>query len=125
MAKIGSCALLASALCLLIKRSNPELALPLAALVCAGGTALLLGVMKPVMELLQSAVRISGVSPTVFYPVLKALIIGICARTVSELCRDAGQAAMAGTVELAGSICALYAALPLARTLLDMLEELA
>ena len=41
-----------------------------------------------------------------------------------NLCRDAGESALASVVETAGTLCALLAALPLLRAVLDMLLEL-
>ena len=41
-----------------------------------------------------------------------------------SLCRDAGESALAAVVETAGAVCALVAALPLLRAVLDMLLEL-
>ncbi len=122
--KIAAAALMASAVCLLLKKSNPEMGLPISLLVCAGGFAVAAGLLSPIIALLDEARRMSGLSDALFYPVVKSVGIGLCAKMASDVCKDSGQGAMAGCVELAGSICALYAALPLMETLLDMLEEL-
>lgn len=122
--KIGAAAVMASAVCMLLKKSNPEMGLPLALLVCVGGFAVTAGLLGPILGLVESAKRLCGLSDALFYPVVKSVGIGICAKLASELCKDSGQGAMAGCVETAGAVCALYAALPLMETLLDMLEEL-
>lgn len=123
--KLSAAAILASAVCLLLKRSNAELTVPLSAAVCVGAVVLASGLLRPVMEVLGSARRLSGLSDTLFYPVLKSVGIAICSRIAADICKDSGQGAMAGCVELVGAVCALYAALPLIETLLDMLEDLA
>lgn len=123
--KVGAAAVMASALCLLLKRSNAELAVPVSVVVCVGAVAVAAGMLRPVLELLDSAKRLSGLSDVLFYPVLKSVGIGICTKIASDLCRDSGQGAMAGCVEMTGAVCAIYVALPLMETLLDMLEELA
>lgn len=123
--KTAAAAVVASAVCLLLRRSNAEMAVPVSVAVCAGAVVLSAGLLRPVMELLGSAREMSGLSDALFYPVIKSVGIGICTRISADLCRDSGQGAMAGCVELAGAVCALYTALPLMETLLDMLEELA
>ncbi len=123
--KIGGAAVLASALCLLLKKSNPEMALPLALLVSVGAFAVAAGLLQPILKLLEGARRLSGLSDALFYPVVKSVGIGVCAKLACEICKDSGQGAMAAGVETLGTVCALYAALPLMETLLDMLEALA
>ena len=41
-----------------------------------------------------------------------------------DLCRDAGESALAAVLETAGALCALLAALPLLRAVLELLVEL-
>ena len=122
--KICAAAVTASAVCLLLKNRSLELGLPLSLAVCCGIFALAFGLLKPVLELVDSARRLSGLPDALFYPVVKSVGIGVCAKLGSEICRDSGQGAVAGAVETAGAVCALYVALPLMETLLDMLEEL-
>lgn len=122
--KTAAAAVAASLVCLLLKKSNPELAIPLSAAVCAGAVLLLGGLLRPLMELLTRAAEMGGVSPAVLMPVIKSVGIGICSRVAADLCKDSGQGAMAQCVELAGTVCALYTALPLMESLLDMLETL-
>ncbi len=115
---------MASAVCLLLKKSNPEMGLALSLVVCALGFVLAAGLLTPIISLLEAARRLSGLSDTLFYPVIKSVGIGIWAKLASDVCKDSAQGAMAGCIEMAGAICALYVALPLMESLLDMLEEL-
>lgn len=48
-----------------------------------------------------------------FVPLLKTLGIAVVSKTCGDVCRDVGQSAMAGLVELAGTLSALLCALPL------------
>ena len=54
-------------------------------------------------------------------PLLKCMTISILTVIGEGLCKDAGQAAGAGAVQLVGVAAALYAALPLLRTFLTMI----
>ena len=122
--RFAAAALLAVVVCLILRRSNPELQLPLAVLVCAfvlGGAAVLL---RPVRELMDEAERLSGLSGAYYMPVLKCVAIGILSKGAADLCRDGGQSAMAGAVELGGTAAALFTALPLFSTLLGLMREL-
>lgn len=120
----AAAAVVATAVCLVLKRSNSEMTVPLSIAVCAAALGLAFGLLRPVLELMARAKKLSGLTDAVFYPVLKCVGIGFVSRLASDLCRDGGQSAMAGTVELVGAVCALYVSLPLISTFLDMLLEL-
>lgn len=122
--KIGTAAVMASCACLLLKKTNPEMGVPMALLVCAATFAVAAGFLAPIMKFLNEARELSGLSDALFYPVVKSVGIGICAKLSGEMCKDSGQAAMAGGIEILGAVCALYTALPLMQTLLDMLEDM-
>lgn len=122
--RFSAAALLATAVCLLLRRSNPELQLPLALLLCVAvlaGAAALLG---PVRDFLIRTEALSGLSSAYFLPVVKCVAISILSKGAADLCRDGGQSAIAGAVELGGTAAALYAALPLFSALLSLLERL-
>ncbi len=112
-------------LTLLIKRTNPEFSTILSLAIC--GVIMLMGLTlySSVAEVLELAALNSALSSAYTVPVLKCVGIGITARLGSELCKDAGQSAVASTVEICGAICALYVSLPLIKTLLRMIGELA
>ena len=122
--RIAAAALLGSATALLLKRRAPELSLPLSAAVCAFGFFAAAGLLGDVLDLLREAMALSGLSEVYFLPVLKCVVLGLVSKTAADLCRDAGQSAMAGAVELSGAIAALFVALPLLRSLLDLLRAL-
>ena len=57
-------------------------------------------------------------------PLLKTVGIALISRTGGALCRDAGEGAMAGLVEMAGAFAAILVSLPLFRAAWQMLEGL-
>ena len=117
-------ALLAAAVCLLLRRSNPELQIPLAAAACGFVLLGTLRLLEPVRALLERAAAMSGLSAAYFLPVAKCVVIGVVAKGAADLCRDGGQSALAGAVELGGAAAALVVSLPLLTALLDFLEGL-
>lgn len=122
--KIAAAALFAALIVLLLRRSNPELAVPLSAVVCVFAFGAVLAVLQPVVELLVEAERMSGLSAVYFRPVIKCVAIGIISKAAADLCRDSAQSAMAGAVELGGTAAALLTALPLLRSFLQLLQGL-
>ena len=109
---------------LIIKRSAPELglAMSIAATLAAAAVAVeLFGQLKDVVVMAREQ---TGLSPAVVSPVLKCVGIGVVTRLASDLCKDGGQGAAASAVELCGAACAMGAALPLVRSLLQMISEL-
>ena len=124
MIRFAAAAVLAAIVCLLLRRSNPELQLPLSLLVCGfilWGAAVLV---QPAAQLLQTAASLSGLSAAYYLPVVKCVAIGILAKGAGDLCRDGGQSALAGAVELGGAAAALYVSLQLLTTLLGLLGKM-
>ena len=122
--RIAAAGLLGSVTALLLKRRAPELSVPLSAAVCAFGIFAAAGLLGDVLDLLREAMALSGLSELYFLPVLKCVALGLVSKTAADLCRDAGQSAMAGAVELGGAVAVLFVALPLLRSLLDLLRAL-
>ena len=122
--RIAAAALLAAMTALLLRRRNPELSVPLAAAVCCFALLAAAALLRPILALLRELVELSGLGEAYFLPVLKCVAIGLLCRAATDLCRDAGQSAMAGAVETGGTVAALFAALPLLQSLLALLREL-
>ena len=53
--------------------------------------------------------------------ILKSLGIGILAQTTADICRDCGEAAIASKVEFAAKIVILLLAIPILKTLLELI----
>lgn len=109
---------------LIIRKNNPELAVVLYLAACAVILAVALGLADGVMEVVGLAKDMSGLTSAVLTPVVKCVGIGIIAKLGADSCRDAGSGSTASAVELAGTIAAVFTALPLMRTLLKMMEDL-
>lgn len=119
--KAAAAALIAGAIGLLIKRSNPELSLLLSSCTVALIMIAALGFAEGLKDLADAVRTITGSSETLITPVLKCVAIAIVTKIASELCKDASQAASAAAVELAGTVCALSVAMPLIMSMLKMI----
>ena len=111
-------------LALVLKKTSPEQALLLVLCAAVAGLALLTDGLGELAEFLRELGERSGVSETLFVPLYKTVGIGLVAKVGGDLCRDAGGAALASVVETAGAVCALLAAMPLLRAVLELLMEL-
>ena len=115
----------AAALCALVVKPHAQgvaLALPLAAGALILGQVL--GAASAVRALLDELGERAGLSPAVLDPVIKTVGIAILTRISAEVCRDAGEGAMAAFVETAGAVLALWVALPLLRAVLETVTGL-
>ena len=84
----------------------------------------LAGVVEELLAFLGELGSASGVPPGLFAPLYKTIGIALVVQVGGNLCRDAGESALASVVETAGAVCALVAAIPLLRAVLEMLLEL-
>ena len=119
----GIC-LVGALLGLTLKRGTPELALLLTA---AAAAVILLALMEPMGQLLafiRQLAEKTGVPEELFLPLYKTVGIALVVKVGGGLCRDAGEGALCSLLELAGTVCALLAALPLLQAVLDLLLEL-
>lgn len=122
--KITALCVMGAILALVIKRAAPEQALLLVLCAAAAGLLLLADPFREVLAFLQELEERSGIPVELFVPLYKTLGIGIVVKLGSGLCRDAGGGAIASVVEIAGTVCALAAALPLLRAVMELVMEL-
>ena len=111
-------------LALVVKRGSPETALLLTVAAAVVVALALAGVVEELLDFLRELGAASGVSQDLFVPLFKTIGIALVVKVGGSLCRDAGESALAAVVEMAGTLCALLAALPLLRAVLELLWEL-
>ena len=120
-----------SALCLtgallavLLRRSGGEMALLLALAVCGAAASLLLEPVQELRSFWEEAAAWGNLPLELFQPLIKTVGIALLSRTGSELCRDAGEGAMASVLETAGAVAAVVVSLPLFRAAWELLGSL-
>ncbi len=122
--QIAAFGLLAASIVVLVRAYRPEMALQIS---IVAGLLLLLYIVAQVSGILTSLQAISekyGVNSAYIGILIKIIGIAYIAQFAGEICKDAGESAMASKVELGGRIMILAAALPAAVTLLDMVAAL-
>lgn len=106
-------AMISALICLLLRQYRPEIAAGAAVLSGVMLLAGVLGVLNPVTETLRELTAKAGISDGYLQAILKALGICYVAQFASDACRDAGQTAIAGKVELAAKAAVIVLALPM------------
>ena len=124
MFRVAALCLICAVLAVLVKKNSPEMGLLLAIAICVVVLTALSSTLREIRAFLQQMVNWGGVSADIFSPLIKTLGIAIISRTGSDLCRDAGQNAMASLVEMAGAFGAVLVALPLFTAVWEMLQTI-
>lgn len=122
--KIAAVALLSVVFGALLKKTSPETALLLALAVCIGILLLLVRQLGEISNFLREVLEWGGLPDSIFTPLCKTVGIALISRTGSELCRDAGEGAIASLMEIAGAFTAILVSIPLLQTVWEMLQSL-
>ena len=116
---IGS-ALVMCVMIITVEQLKPELSLLLAIACGIVMTVFLLGFVSPVIDEISLIASSGGIDSDMIAVVIKSFGICVAVQTASDLCRDSGQTAIAGKLELGGRLALLILAMPLFRRLLDL-----
>lgn len=119
--KCSALALLCAAICLLIKRTNPELSLALSAAATVVIMLAALRLSENLTELTECVRTMIGAANTLIAPVLKCVAIAAVTKITGELCKDASQSAAAAAVEIAGTMCAIAVTMPVLISMLHLI----
>lgn len=122
--QVTALCLVGALLAVVVRRGSPEMALLLALGAAVTVLLELVGAVEELLDFLSELGDRSGVSRQLLVPLYKTVGISLVVKVGGDLCRDAGESALASVVETAGSVCALLAALPLLRAVLSLLLEL-
>ena len=107
-------------LAVLLRRSGGLLALA----VCGTAAALLMEPLGELKGFWEDAAAWGDLPVELFQPLVKTVGIALLSRTGSDLCRDAGEGAMASVLETAGAVAAIVVSLPLFRSAWELLGSL-
>lgn len=122
---IGICALCAVLFAALVQKTNKEYAL----LISLGTAAVLLLFLLeragPVLQQVEDLAASGPLEGEAVGLMLRAVGITVVGQVVARLCKDAGESALAYTVELTARAAVLAAALPALGRLLKYLGEIA
>lgn len=123
---VGICiiAVVGAILAITLKQTTPQLSLALALIT---GVVILIAIcsfLPAVTDKINQLMSVTGVKPEFAAVLFKAVGICFLCQFSSDICKDAGQSALAGRVELAGKIMILISALPLMEEVLNTATSL-
>lgn len=118
--KAAGAALGASIIALLIKKFNPEMSGLISLCTITVIVIASLSFVGELKELISTSKKLIDISDIYLTSILKCLAISLLTRLSSDLCKDAGQAALSSTVEFAGCVCATTVVLPLIVNMINL-----
>lgn len=122
--KLTALCVVGAILALVIKKGTPEIAMVLTLTVVVLGLLALSGTAQALVDFFRDLQSQSGLGEEWFVPLYKTVGIAMVVRIGGDLCRDAGESALAGVVETAGAVCALAVAAPLMEAVCSLVLEL-
>lgn len=122
--KLASFALLAASIVVLVRVYRPDMALQISIISGLIILGFVIAQLSGVVTSLTSFASKYGIDTSYIGILLKIIGIAYIAQFACEICKDAGESALASKVELGGRIMILAAALPAAISILDMVAKL-
>jgi stage III sporulation protein AD len=115
--------LVATILIIILRRQKPEIAVQVSIVTGVVIFMLLVSKLSAVIELLDNYADKAEIKPAYFTAVLKITGIAYIAQFGAEICKDAGESAIASKIELAGKVIIAVLAAPIITSLLDLIIE--
>lgn len=114
-------AIIATVIIAVIKGQRPEIAIQISIAAGIIVFAMILGKVTAVIELLNSYAQKVNIDTIYISTLLKIVGIAYIAEFGAEVCKDAGEGAIASKVELAGKVVIVVLAVPIITSLLDLI----
>ncbi len=112
-------ALVVTVILVVLRHQRPDMAVMLSLAAAAAILFFLVERIWQAIDLLQDLASRAGVRDSYVQILLRVMAIAYLAELGSQVCRDAGEGAMATKLEMAGKILILILAIPIVRALAD------
>lgn len=122
--QIVGLALIVTIFSVVLKQFRPEIALQLSILAGATIFILILSKIKVVIDLLQSLADQANINSYYLLIVLKIVGVAYLAEFGAQICRDAGEGALATKIEIAAKIGVIVLAIPILVAITESLVRL-
>ena len=122
--KVIGFGIIAVSLVIILKNQRPEIALMC---VVATSVIILLFVfdeLKSVIDLINSLMQKSSIDSTYIKIILKVIGISYIIEFGKDICKDAGESAIANKMEMAGKVIIVSLSIPVVASLIDIVTEL-
>ncbi|MFZ3130515.1 MAG: stage III sporulation protein AD [Desulfosporosinus sp.] len=122
--QIVGLALIVTVISVVLKQIRPEIALQLTILAGASIFTLLMSKIKVIVDLLQNLADQANISSYYLLIVLKIVGVAYLAEFGAQICRDAGEGALASKIELAAKVGVIVLAIPIIVAITESLVRL-
>lgn len=122
--KVIGFGIIAVSLVIILKNQRPEIALMC---VVASSVIILLFVfdeLKSVIDLINSLMQKSSIDSTYIKIILKVIGISYIIEFGKDICKDAGESAIANKMEMAGKVIIVSLSIPVVASLINIVTEL-
>jgi len=114
-------AIVATVIIAVIKAQRPEIAIQISIAAGIIVFTMILGKISAVIELLNSYAERININTVYISTLLKIVGIAYIAEFGAEVCKDAGESAIASKVELAGKVVIIVLAVPILTSLMNLI----
>jgi stage III sporulation protein AD len=122
--RIVTLGIVAAVIIAILKTWKPEIAIQVTIVTGVVIFFVLAGKLSAVVELLGQYAEKAGVGTIYFGTLIKIIGVAYIAEFGAEVCKDAGESAIASKIELAGKVTILVLAVPIVTALLDLVYNL-
>ncbi|MGC7873528.1 stage III sporulation protein AD [Desulfosporosinus sp. SYSU MS00001] len=122
--QIVGLALIVTIISVVLKQFRPEIALQLSILAGATIFILILSKVRVIIDLLQTLADQANISSYYLMIVLKIVGVAYLAEFGAQICRDAGEGALATKIEIAAKVGVIVLALPIIVAITESLVRL-
>jgi len=117
-------AVTAAVAALVLRQTQPAFATALTVAVGVLLFSVVLHGASPLFELVRRLFEVSALGSAYSRTLLRAFGIGVLAQTAADVCRDAGESALAGKVEFGGKVLLLLCGLPLIEHAVALMDSI-
>jgi stage III sporulation protein AD len=116
--------IVATVIIIILRVQKPEIAVQASIVTGVVIFMLLVSKLSSVIDLLENYADRADIKPVYFTTVLKITGIAYIAEFGAEVCKDAGESAIASKIELAGKVTIVVLAVPIITSLLDLIIKI-
>ena len=122
--RIAGVGLIGAVISIIIRRSKPEFSMMIPIVISFTILAGVLPYLKEIIGELGSLSESVGINGTYMAVIIKIIGVSYLASISAELCRDAGEKAIAAKIELGGKLIILAMSAPVITRMLDLVREI-
>lgn len=109
---------------IILSKQGKEYALILSLGACSLVLVAAFRFLDPVLDLLRKLQSLGNLQPEWLSVMIKAVGIGLVVEMGSLICSDAGNSALAKTLQILGAVAVLWLSIPLINSLIALLEQI-